>query len=156
MVGGLKTKATQYDVSISVEVPDDLEATGEREALRGILTNLVQNAIQACSSGGKVIVRAQAAGPNRVLSVVDDGKGIKADQLDRIFDPFFTTREKGTGLGLALAQKTVREHRGEIEVLSEVGKGTTFTITLPFDDIPSHLVHVPEFEGPQSDVEMIG
>lgn len=156
VVGGLKAKSTERNVAISVEVPDGLEATGEREALRGILTNLVQNAIQACSGGGEVVVRAQAEGPNRVLSVIDNGKGIETAQLDQIFDPFFTTREKGTGLGLALARKTVQEHRGEIEVLSEVNKGTTFTITLPFDDVSKQLIHVPEFEGPQSDVEMIG
>jgi two-component system NtrC family sensor kinase len=64
--------------------------------------------------------------------VADDGEGIDVENLDRIFEPFFTTRgDKGKGLGLALARKVVDDHDGVINVVSQVGKGAVFTITLP-------------------------
>jgi signal transduction histidine kinase len=67
-----------------------------------------------------------------IIQVIDNGSGIPADQLGQIFTPFYSAKgQKGTGLGLAVAQKVIQEHRGQIEVNSTVGEGTTFTITLP-------------------------
>jgi signal transduction histidine kinase len=65
------------------------------------------------------------------VTITDTGQGIPADRLPRIFDPFFTTKEKGMGLGMAITHRIVEDHKGMIDVQSEVGLGTTFTVHLP-------------------------
>jgi signal transduction histidine kinase len=77
------------------------------------------------------------------------------ETCSKIFEPFFTTRQQGTGLGLALVHKAVREHGGEIEVESAPGEGTRFLVQLPFDESLKSLVHEPDYEGYDED-EMIG
>jgi len=69
---------------------------------------------------------------NRVeIAVEDDGVGIASEQLPRLFEPFFSTKQGGTGLGLALTQQIIQDHGGEIRVASRVGRGTTFTLSVP-------------------------
>jgi two-component system sensor histidine kinase FlrB len=115
-----------------VRVADDTpQVTGNRKALAGAMTNLLENALQAVDAGGRVIVSTGRAGEMLALSVRDDGRGMPADVVGRLFEPFFTTRSDGTGLGLAIARGVVRAHGGSIEVQSEPGAGTEFIITLP-------------------------
>ena len=114
-----------------------------RQALRNLVLNAIESfadpargeATRAGAGGGpRVVVRGEAPsdGDQGVLIVVEDnGPGIPVDDLPRIFTPFFTTKEKGTGLGLALVQKTAVVHDGQVEVRSEIGAGTTFTLALP-------------------------
>src|SRR2546425_702453 len=84
------------------------------------------------SAGGGRLQLALEAGDKFVeLRITDSGQGIAPEHLAKIFDPFFSTKEHGTGLGLALTQQIVVEHGGTIEVASEPGKGTTFTVRLP-------------------------
>jgi signal transduction histidine kinase len=100
--------------------------------LRQVLLNLLDNAAQASLQGGAIVLRTRRAEEARIaLDVCDSGKGIEPAHLAKIFEPFFTTKADGTGLGLAIAQKLVRAHGGEIKVTSTVGKGSTFTVTLP-------------------------
>ena len=88
---------------------------------------------------GSITIKASLTETSQVkLQVIDNGSGIAPQHLSRIFDPFFTTKDaprpgqsRGTGLGLAICREIVGNHQGEIEVASEVGKGTTFTLTLP-------------------------
>jgi PAS domain S-box-containing protein len=106
------------------------------------LLNLLTNANQA-TDRGRVTVRAyrtvQAPSgvprgqvlPETVLEIEDNGAGIREEDIDRVFDPFFTTRTAGTGLGLSITKRIIGEHGGRIEVKSNVGKGTIFTIFLP-------------------------
>jgi PAS domain S-box-containing protein len=107
---------------------------GDPTALQRVLMNLVMNARDAMPEGGKLTI---VSGPARdqagmlQLSVADTGAGIPADVLPKLFDIFFTTKTSGTGLGLWLAYRTLREHSGRIEVESEPGKGTKFMLTLP-------------------------
>jgi len=107
---------------------------GDPTALQRVLMNLVMNARDAMPQGGKLVV---TSGPGRdqagmlQLSVADTGAGIPADVLPKLFNIFFTTKTTGTGLGLWLAYRTLREHNGKIEVESEPGNGTKFTLTLP-------------------------
>jgi two-component system NtrC family sensor kinase len=91
------------------------------------------NAIQAVGERGTITIRSRLEGDQVVLQFSDTGHGIPSENLERIFDPGFTTRGPGvgTGLGLAITYRIVEEHRGAIEVSSEVGKGTEFTIRLP-------------------------
>jgi len=86
-------------------------------------------------SGGEFIVRTKVSesGDNVIMEFVDNGPGIKQEDLSRIFDPFFTTKGpgKGVGLGLSVSYAIVKNHGGEISVQSQLGKGTRFTVVLP-------------------------
>ena len=103
--------------------------------MRQVFLNIVMNASEAMPDGGTLTVRtAPAAGGNGVcISFGDTGVGISEEHLSKLFTPFFTTKQlgKGTGLGLPIAYGIVKMHRGQIEVQSQPGQGTTFTITLP-------------------------
>jgi CheY-like chemotaxis protein len=101
-------------------------------ALHHILVNLISNAVDAMPKGGSIDVTAEARGDWVHLKVTDTGSGMTEDVQRRIFEPFFTTRQDvGSGLGLAMAYRTVTEWGGDVEVASQPGKGTTFTLVLP-------------------------
>ncbi|MFZ5594245.1 MAG: sensor histidine kinase [Pseudomonadota bacterium] len=112
---------------------------GNRDALLGALLNLATNAIQAC--GTSALLRLLAVGDGEgalYLQLSDNGPGISAEIKERIFEPFFTTRPSGTGLGLAVVQAVVQEHRGAIWVDSPPGGGCTFTLRLPVAAASQH------------------
>jgi two-component system NtrC family sensor kinase len=106
---------------------------GDMNQLQQVLLNLSLNACTAMPNGGTLTIRTVTAGDDLLLKVGDTGHGIKAELLDRIFEPFFTTQDvgKGTGLGLSVTYGIVEQHGGRLEVESEEGKGSTFTISLP-------------------------
>ncbi len=107
--------------------------------LNQVFMNLIVNAAQAIPDQGLITLRTGRKGDDAVwISVTDTGKGIPATDLQRVFEPFYTTKPvgQGTGLGLSLSWGIVERHHGHIEVSSEVGKGTTFTITLPIEPPP--------------------
>ena len=99
-----------------------------------VVLNIVMNALQAVREEGHVWVETSRDESNAMISIRDDGHGIPQGIIDKIFDPFFTTRPRGegTGLGLSVSYGIVREHNGSIEVESEAGRGTKFTVKLPF------------------------
>ena len=102
--------------------------------IRQCLLNLVRNAAEAvvAKGSGHVTLRTRTAAPGRVeIDVEDNGIGIPPDVLPQLFDPFFSTKEDGSGLGLALTQQIVRDHGGDLRVDSVVGRGTTFTVSVP-------------------------
>ncbi len=109
----------------------DLELVGDRKALGGALTNLMENALQATDAGGEVTVRVTHSDGRVVFTVRDTGRGIEPAQQARLFEPFFTTRAEGTGLGLAIARGVARGHGGDITVESTPGRGSLFTLALP-------------------------
>ena len=105
---------------------------GSSGRLKQALLNLLINARQAMPQGGKVTVTAEPDANGKVrLAVADTGCGIPTAQRMRIFNPFFTTKENGTGLGLTVTRKIVEDHGGELELESEAGTGTRFTLLLP-------------------------
>jgi two-component system, NtrC family, sensor kinase len=121
-------------VELAVELADgDPIALLDAAQIRQCLINLVRNATDAVSAkgGGRIVLRTRRAGDRIVLEVRDDGSGIPADVLPRLFDPFFSTKEGGSGLGLALTQQIVKDHGGDLVVESTLGKGTTFTLSIP-------------------------
>ncbi len=123
---------TFSEVDLACEVDEPLPFTADPAKLRQVVWNLVRNAADAASSGGKhVRVEARASAEGATVVVTDDGPGIAADQLVRIFDPFYTTKRKGTGLGLATCHAIVAEHGGGIDVSSELGKGSKMVVRLP-------------------------
>ncbi|WP_457577090.1 sensor histidine kinase, partial [Desulfomarina sp.] len=102
-----------------------------------VFLNMLLNAKQAINSEGTITITTKASEKDITVIIADDGCGIEKEILPSIFDPFFTTKEpgKGTGLGLGICRTIVRKHGGEITVKSETGKGTTFTIRLPFSEM---------------------
>jgi signal transduction histidine kinase len=128
-------------MALRVQVQPDLCVDGDPVQLEQVLLNLLINARQAMlGKGGSLTIKASQpeAGDEVKIQVIDTGPGIPEKLLSKIFQPFFTTKgtarkgeAKGTGLGLAICKEIVEHHRGRIEVQSQVGKGTTFTILLP-------------------------
>jgi two-component system sensor histidine kinase HydH len=107
--------------------------TVDKEQIKQVILNLLMNAIQAMPGGGQLSMsgRFSRDGYWVELTVQDSGVGIPPEDLDKLFDPFFSTKEGGIGLGLSIAHRIVDQHHGKIEVESNPGKGTLFTISLP-------------------------
>jgi signal transduction histidine kinase len=104
----------------------------DRQRLQEALWNLIQNSLQAMPEGGRLRWSARLPNNNEIrIAITDTGEGIPEESIGKIFDYYFTTREKGTGLGLPLAHKIIQGHGGTIQVLSQVGRGTTFEVILP-------------------------
>jgi signal transduction histidine kinase len=128
-------------IALRVQVQPDLAVEGDQVQLEQVLLNLLINARQAMlGRGGSLWIKAAAneEATELRIQVVDSGTGIPEKLMSKIFQPFFTTKgtvrngeTKGTGLGLAICKDIVERHGGRIEVQSEVGKGTTFSVCLP-------------------------
>ncbi len=107
----------------------------DENKIQEVILNLLMNSIAAIEEKGEIAIGMnQIDGRWLEIIVGDDGKGIKAEHLTQVFNPFFTTRRRGTGLGLSICKKIIEAHRGSIDVKSEEGKGTVFTIRLPLID----------------------
>ena len=126
-----------------VEVTMKLDETmptivADANAIGQVLLNLLTNARGAMPEGGEITIESSHLATARAvrLTVRDTGSGIPPDILPKIFDPFFTTKSEGTGLGLAISHGIVQDHHGTLDVRSEVGKGTTFTLSFPLDTAP--------------------
>jgi D-alanine transaminase len=124
--------AQQAGIDIKAYLPADLPVIElDRELFTQALVNLLWNAKEAMPDGGTITLQA-AAEPDAVrLEIIDTGRGMSADVVARIFKPFYSTKPKGTGLGLATTRKVILTHGGSIDVQSEVGVGTRFTVRLP-------------------------
>ncbi len=112
--------------------PPELTLTGNRKAIAGALTNLLENALQAVAvgAGGRVSLGVAATAERLAFSVRDNGRGMAPEVVTQLFQPFFTTRAEGTGLGLAIARGVARAHGGGIDVESVPGTGTVFVLTV--------------------------
>jgi signal transduction histidine kinase len=131
----LTPKADERDVAIMNELDDVPPIAADSSGLHQAFLNLMHNALDAVGDAtGVLTVRSRYDSASRcvIVQVIDNGSGIEPGELERIFTPFWSNKgQKGTGLGLAVAQKVIREHRGEIDLDSTPGEGTIFTITLP-------------------------
>ncbi|EIX3543409.1 two-component system sensor histidine kinase ZraS [Shigella flexneri] len=124
--------ANSREIQLRFTANDTLpEIQADPDRLTQVLLNLYLNAIQAIGQHGVISVTASESGAGVKISVTDSGKGIAADQLEAIFTPYFTTKAEGTGLGLAVVHNIVEQHGGTIQVASQEGKGSTFTLWLP-------------------------
>ena len=131
----------QFDrITIKEELDEGIpQVEGDRNQLQQVLLNLSLNSCAAMPEGGDISIATSTVAGRVQIDVADSGCGIPADVLDKIFDPFFSTKPvgKGTGLGLSVSLGIVQQHGGAMEVASEEGKGTRFTISLP--SIGEHL-----------------
>jgi signal transduction histidine kinase len=139
--------AERADVTLELQLAPDAPAVhADQELLTQALVNLLMNAVQATSAGGRITVAAQRDGQTLQLVVANTGCGISPDDLEHIFKPFFTTRHTGSGLGLSITRDIVERHGGRIEVQSVVGQGTSFTLLLPAANETASPALQPPFE----------
>jgi signal transduction histidine kinase len=126
-----------YNVDATIHREKILPAIdADPDQLKEVLVNLMVNACEAMTGGGSIDIyeRVLNATPNRreaEIRISDSGPGIAPAAVNKVFDPFFTTKEDGTGLGLSIVSRIIREHGGRVDLVSEEGRGTTFTIVLP-------------------------
>ncbi|NVM03081.1 MAG: PAS domain S-box protein [Candidatus Helarchaeota archaeon] len=123
----------KYKSEVVKEFGDILEIECDIKRLEQVFVNILVNAVQAIENRGVIKIKTFTKNNFIVIRISDTGKGIPKENVGKIFDAFYTTKEpgKGTGLGLSISYKIIQEHDGTIDVESEVGKGTTFTIKLP-------------------------
>lgn len=133
----LKHRLESYDVKVKVIRKSRLpEVQADAEQLKEVLVNLIINACEAMGSGGEIVIREEVSFVPKlhrvaVIRISDNGPGIPEDLQEKIFQHFFTTKEEGTGLGLSIAKRIVEEHKGWLDMISNLGTGTSFVITLP-------------------------
>jgi signal transduction histidine kinase len=134
----VRERATKHGINLDVTVDERLgEFVGDERKIKQILLNLLSNAVKFTSEGGRIGINARRTNGAVEISVSDTGIGIALEDQTRIFEEFrqvggdYAHKKEGTGLGLTLAKKFVELHGGRISVESEVGKGSTFTFTLP-------------------------
>ncbi len=133
-------------IQVQLQLDPDLpRVVCDAAQIEQVVLALIMNALDAMSQGGNLWLSTRSDGGVIRIVVRDDGSGIPAEILPRIFEPFLTTKEtgRGVGLGLAISRSILERHRGTIEVQSEAGRGTTFTITLPCDAVDAKSVLVP-------------
>ena len=107
--------------------------------LNRCLINLIQNSIEAMTKGGEISIAISKETSQASIQVIDQGAGIPEDRLNKLGEPFYSTKEKGTGLGLMICQKIIKNHGGKIDFSSIVNEGTTVTITLPLNEAYTNL-----------------
>jgi two-component system, OmpR family, phosphate regulon sensor histidine kinase PhoR len=137
VVGSYADRAEERHIKLSAEVEPGVALRGDRAQLGLLLSNLIDNALRYTPAKGAVCVRLNAAESRAVLQVDDTGQGIPAGELSRVFERFYRVDKArarqtgGTGLGLAIVRHVAEAHGGTVRVDSELGRGSTFTVTLP-------------------------
>jgi len=131
-LAALKNQFEERAIAVTLDIPTALPQVAlDRDQIEQVFFNLLKNALEAVKAGGKIDLAIGADDNDVVTTIGDSGAGIPPDQLVHLFEPYRTTKEHGTGLGLMISQRIVRDHGGTIDVESEAGKGTTFTVRLP-------------------------
>ncbi len=130
-----KTQVGDKDIQIRFQPPkSELRVCLDADRMQEVILNLLINSIAAIDERGQIAVFARLVrGRGLFIFVADDGRGIKAAQLNQIFHPFFSTKKGGTGLGLSICKKVLDSHNGEISVRSREGRGTAFVLRVPLD-----------------------
>jgi signal transduction histidine kinase len=123
----------KYKATVHKDFGDIPTVKGIPQQLNQVFMNILVNAAQAIDKKGDIYIGTRSVAQGVEVSIRDNGSGISQDNITKIFDPFFTTKDvgKGTGLGMNIVYNIIQKHNGNIHVDSELGKGTTFTITLP-------------------------
>jgi two-component system sensor histidine kinase HydH len=137
----MRDEFTAQSIMVVSDLDMNLRETVVDETLiKQALINLLQNARQAMSKGGVLIIRTQNSGDDVRIRIADDGHGIPKQILQKIWTPFYTTKTQGTGLGLSLVQRVIDDHHGRIYIRSSVGRGTVVNIFLPVVESAEQLL----------------
>jgi signal transduction histidine kinase len=132
----LSHRLKSYDVAVDVTREALLpEIEADPEQLKEVLANMIVNACEAMEQRGIIEIVEHRSDKTIGIEIRDNGPGIPETLRDKIFQPFFTTKEDGTGLGLSIATRIIEEHRGRLSVDSDEGRGTAFTIILPYSEV---------------------
>lgn len=137
----LENRGQEVVEKLSGQLP---EVPFDAAQMKQVFVNLVKNAMQAMSRGGRLTVETGSTSEAVWASISDTGTGIPEEKLNRIFEPFFTTKKKGSGLGLMIVQRIVRDHFGRIDIESKPKQGTTFRVWLPRHERTPRLLHAAE------------
>jgi two-component system sensor histidine kinase HydH len=130
----LKTVIEDIDVPKEIQMilpSQDARIFVDIKQMQTVFANLILNAIQAIEDKGKIMIQVFDSDDEVTIEVIDNGHGIKKENLQHIFEPLFTTKQNGTGLGLASCKAVIESHNGSIDCTSIVNKGTVFTVKLP-------------------------
>jgi PAS domain S-box-containing protein len=131
----------ENDIELDADLQSDLPKVQlDDKYFKQAVMNIVKNSLAAMPQGGRLTVKTRCRGDNVELVISDTGEGMSEDVREKIFEPYFTTKDFGSGIGLTLVYKVVKEHMGEINVKSEEGKGTTFVLTFPIPQREQHLL----------------
>ncbi len=123
------------EIRVEQELRSDLPVLQlDRDQMKQAFYNVMKNSLEAMKKGGALRIRTDMDETHVIVAFSDTGGGISAENLGRVFEPYFTTKETGTGLGLLIVRRIVREHGGELSIQSETGKGLSLIIRLPFVD----------------------
>jgi signal transduction histidine kinase len=151
-----QAQAAGATIQIALELESVPSVSGEESALREVLTNLIFNAVDAMPKGGTITLRTRSTADCAVLEVSDTGTGMTEDVRRRCLEPFFSTKgERGTGLGLSMVFGIVQRHSGSLDLRSELGKGTTFSITLPLQEAAAASAAAAASHGPVRPLRML-
>jgi two-component system, sporulation sensor kinase E len=143
----LEREISDRDILVEQELAKGLpRILLDRAQLKQAFYNVIRNALQAMRSGGILRIRTEASATHVIISFIDSGHGIAPEEIGQLFEPYFTTKENGSGLGLMIVQRIVREHGGTIEVESDKGRGTTFRIKLPIHEKRTRLLAASQEE----------
>lgn len=131
----LNAQAVLYNVQFKTSYESKLPPMFcEPNQLKKVFINIIKNAIEVMPYGGNISITINSLGDNHIkVSIQDEGSGIPKEKIQKLGEPFYTTKEHGTGLGLMVSYRIIEEHKGKIEIESEVGEGTVFHITLPLN-----------------------
>jgi two-component system, sporulation sensor kinase E len=122
-------------LEVEAETPADLPAVmADRNQLKQVFFNITKNAMEAMQPGGRLRIKTRADDDDVYLLFGDTGSGIKPEDLVRLFQPYHTTKPGGTGLGLMIVQRIMREHGGQVGIESKEGVGTVVTLQFPRKD----------------------
>jgi PAS domain S-box-containing protein len=128
----VEPEAERFGIELNTSIPVNLpRLLMDKRLIKQALLNLIKNAMAVMPQGGKLGIGVEQAEDELRIYVSDTGTGIPEDLLTKIFEPYFTTKKSGTGLGLTITFKIIKEHSGDISLDSKVGEGSTFTIHLP-------------------------
>ncbi len=137
-LNSLQVVATQHNLKLDLDLsPEDITINADPTYLTRVIDNLMWNAIKYTPSGGRITTRTRTDGSRAIIEISDTGIGISEADLPRLFEPFFRvkgeqyTSIEGSGLGLSIVKAIVEQHGGEIRVTSQLGQGSTFTVSLP-------------------------
>jgi len=140
VINFIKFELEERNIEIKTKLSSIPCVSLDDKYIKQALLNLIKNAEAAMEGGGQLTFSTWEEGGSVYLSVGDNGSGIDEDNLSKIFEPYFTTKDFGSGLGLTLVYKIIKEHRGDISVKSKKNKGTTFTFRFPIPQKDQRLL----------------
>jgi two-component system, sporulation sensor kinase E len=137
------------DIVVEQELRADLPLLQlDREQIKQVFYNVIKNSLEAMKRHGTLRIRTDLDDTHVMVSFIDTGGGISAENLGRVFEPYFTTKPSGTGLGLLIVRRIVREHGGELSIESSQDKGLTLTIRLPYIEKRIRMLEAGESKRP--------